>query len=221
MSTTYDTATVNRVAGYFQKPLPQIPEHGHDRQAIYTESILQAVLAMRALLDNTDKSIVLKAAQELFTLERTRLRHNRNISGCRDKLIPKWQSDRETVECFEDPGPQSPKQLENVAIAAHGKEARAELVEIERAKPEGESKHVHSTAGQALVIRCLKHWNVTACSILPGTFWEEYLRRTDSAGKSVPLPADKPPKVVPVSRKVDPTLVADWNVELDFGEPTA
>src|SRR5436189_1911400 len=54
MTTTHETATINRVAGYFQKPLPEIPDNDFDRQAFYTESILQAVAAMRGLLTSGD-----------------------------------------------------------------------------------------------------------------------------------------------------------------------
>jgi hypothetical protein len=193
MTTTYEPAAVNRVAGYFAKPLPEIPDDDFGRQAFYTEAILQAVAAMRELLAHSNPAIALKAAQELFALERTRLRHKLDISGCREKAIPKWKLDQEKLEALNDPGPPSPGQLESAAFEAHAKEAQAELRKAEVAKPEAERKLVHSQAGRATVTRCLKHWNVTALSIPVGTFWREYLQR--------PVPA----KVV--NRKAKPAVV--------------
>jgi len=193
MVATQNSAPVNRVAGYFQKPMPEIPDNDFDRQAMYTESIFQAVAALRELLNCGDKAIVLKAARELFQLERTRLRHHRNISGCRVKDIPKWQRDEELIASLDASGPPSPKQLEREAVDAHSREAQAELRKVEEAKPENERKKVHSQAGRALVARCLKHWNVTAQSIPVGHFWKEYLLRPVVAKKVVrKLPGAKP-----------------------------
>jgi len=158
---------------------------------------------------------VLAAAQELFALERTRLRHRRNISGCRVKDIPQWQADQELRERLDASGPPSPKQLENEAIAAHGREAQAELRKAEEAKPANERKKVHSSAGSSLVVRCLKQWNVTGRSIPLGEFWKEYLRRPVAAKVGVPRVNPNPTAAFPMPGKVDPTTVADWNV--DFG----
>jgi hypothetical protein len=216
MTTTREPATINRVADYFQRPLPEIPDSDFDRQAMYSESILQAVRAMRGLLGHADSSNARAAAQELLLLERTPLRHHRGISGCREKPIPKWKLDQESMECFNDPGPPSPQQLETAAIEAHAKEAQAELRKAEEAKPRNERKHVHSAAGRATVLRCLKHWNVTAQSIPVGTFWWEYLNRSVPAKVVVrrtpnAKPASASPAAIP--RRVDPTVVADWNVD--------
>jgi hypothetical protein len=181
----------NRIAGFYEAPLPEIPDSDFERQDVYSESILQAVLAMRALLNHSDKAIVLKAAQELFTLERTRLRHKRSVTGCREKPIPKWQADRETVEREFSPGPPTEQQLEEEAIEAHAKEVQAELRKAEEAKPANERKKVHSEAGRATVVRWLKHWKVSAASIPAGGFWDAYLERPVAAkprAKKVPPP---------------------------------
>jgi hypothetical protein len=167
----------NRIAGFYEAPLPEIPDSDFDRQTLFTESVMQAVLAMRALLNHSDKAIVLKAAQELFTLERTRLRHKRSVTGCREKPIPKWQSDREMVEREFSPGPPTDEQREREAVDAHAKEAQAELRKAEEAKPVHERKNVHSQAGRATVARFLKRWNMKATSIPLGGFWEAYLQR--------------------------------------------
>ena len=87
------------------------------------------------------------------------------------------------METFNDPGPPSPKQLENEAFEAHAKEAQAELRKAEEAKPESERKPVHSQAGRGLVARCLKEWKIPAQSIPVGTFWKEYLQRPVLAKK--------------------------------------
>jgi hypothetical protein len=213
MATTVEPAAVNRIAGYFANPLPEIPADDFGRHAFYTEAILQAVAAMRGLLKSNDTAMVLKAAQELFALERTRLRHHREMTGCREKPIPKWKQDQEKMEALNAVGPPSPGQLESAAFEAHAKEAQAELRKAEEAKPEGERKPVHSQAGRATVTRFLKHWNVTAQSIPAGTFWQEYLQRPVPAKKVERRPPAKTP-AVPIPRRVDPTLVADWNVDL-------
>jgi hypothetical protein len=194
MVATHEPAAVNRVAGYFQKPLPEIPTDDFGRQAFYTEAILQAVAAIRGLLNSNDQAIVLKAAQELFALERTRLRHKLEITGCREKPIPKWKLDQEKMEALNDPGPPSPGQLEREAVDAHGKEAQAELRKAEEAKPANERKKVHSQAGRALVARCLKEWKITARSIPAGGFWREYLQRpvpAKTVERSKPTPDRK------------------------------
>jgi hypothetical protein len=177
MATTQPAATVNRVAHYFHNPLPEIPDDDFERQAFYSEAILQAVAAMRGLLNSNDPTMVLKAARELFALERTRLRHKLGITGCREKAVPKWKLDQERMEALNDPGPPSEKQLEGEAVEAHSKEAQAELRKAEEAKPANERKKVHSQAGRALVARCLKEWKVSARSIPAGGFWREYLSR--------------------------------------------
>jgi hypothetical protein len=187
----------NRIAGFYEKPLPEIPDSDFDRQTMFTESVMQEVLAMRALLNHSDKTIVMQAAKELFALERTRLRHKRDLSGCREKPIPKWQSDREMIESELSPGPASPEQLEEEAIDAHAKEAQAELRKAEEAKPANERKKVHSQAGRATVVRFLKRWNVTAASIPLGGFWNAYIQR----------PVEAKPKAKrkrPLPRKGDP-----------------
>jgi hypothetical protein len=177
MVATHEPAAVNRVAGYFQKPLPEIPTDDFGRQAFYTEAILQAVAAMRGLLNSNDQAIVMKAAQELFALERTRLRHKLDVTGCREKAVPRWKLDREKMEALDAKGPPTEQDLEYDAIDAHSKEAQAELRKAEEAKPANERKKVHSQAGRALVARCLKEWKITARSIPVGGFWREYLQR--------------------------------------------
>ena len=180
MSTTYDTATVNRVAGHFERPLTQLPEHPHDRQALLADCVMQAVVTMRGLLNNGDKGLAFKAAEAILSLEQSRIRHGANVAGCRGKMVPKWEEMQEIKEAFEDPGPArepTPEEIEAAAFKLHSQEVREELQKLEQKKPEKDRMKVPANAGAKFVRARLEVWGVGAASIPAGSFWKEWIRR--------------------------------------------
>jgi len=188
MSNTYEPATVNRVAGYFERPLPQLPEHPHDRQALLADCVLQAVVTMRGLLNNGDKGLAFKAAEAILSLEQSRMRHSANVAGCRSKMIPKWEEMQEIKEAFHDPGPArepTPEEIEEAAFKIHAQEVREELVKLEAKKPEKDRMKVAANAGAKFVRGRLESWGVSAASIPAGSFWKEWIVRDLRKGKPV------------------------------------
>ncbi len=177
MHSTVQTNTVNRVAGYFEQPLPEIPAHPHERQDMLAETVMQAVQAMRGLLKSTDKSIVLKAAEAILALEQTRIRHGTNVIGCRGRLIPDWESRKEMQDCITATAPPTAAEIEENAAKEHAAEVRAELKKLEETKPLNERKKVAPNAGRVFVQNCLKDWNIPAATIPAGKFWDEFLQR--------------------------------------------
>jgi hypothetical protein len=169
--------TANRLADYFEQPLPEIPGDPCERQDQLAETVLQAVQTLRGLLRNTDKAIVLRAAEAILTLENTRIRHGSNVTGCRERLRPDWECRKELDECVTSSAPPTEQEKEDEAFAKHAAEVRKELVALESEKPTGERKPVAAKTGRTFVRACLTDWNRTATSIPAGTFWREFLKR--------------------------------------------
>jgi hypothetical protein len=177
MHSTAPTNSVNRVADYFDRPLPEIPAHPHDRQDMLAETVLQAVQAMRGLLKSADKAIVLKAAEAILALEQTRIRHGTNVIGCRVRLIPDWESRKEMQDCITATAPPTAAEVEENAAKEHAMEVRAELKKLEETKPAAERKKVAPNAGRVFVQNCLKDWNIPASAVPAGKFWDAFLQR--------------------------------------------
>ena len=190
--TTTASPPVNRVAGYFERPPTQLPEHPHDRQALLADCVLQAVVTMRGLLNNGDKGLAFKAAEAILSLEQSRIRHGANVAGCRSKMVPKWEEMQEIKETFEDPGPgrePTPEEIEAAAFKLHAQEVREELQKMEAEKPEKDRTKVSANAGAKFVRGRLDNWGVSAASIPAGTFWKEWIRRDLRKG----VPVDEGP----------------------------
>jgi hypothetical protein len=77
-------APANRMSGYFatNKPKRELPKTPQERHDLLSDCVMEAILAARDLLNDEDKSVVLKAAETILKVERTRIRHDRNVSGC-------------------------------------------------------------------------------------------------------------------------------------------
>jgi hypothetical protein len=80
-------AVAHRLSGYFATPKkPEYPQSEQERYEIFSDCVMAAILAARKLLTSEDPAVVLKAAETILKIERTRIRHNRNVSGCRPPL---------------------------------------------------------------------------------------------------------------------------------------
>jgi hypothetical protein len=93
----------NRMSGYFAtaKPKRQLPKTPQERHELLSDCVMEAILAARDLLNDEDKSVVLKAAETILKVERTRIRHDRNVSGCippLQKIDPSQFEEQEDAE---------------------------------------------------------------------------------------------------------------------------
>jgi hypothetical protein len=77
-------ALVNRTAAYFAKTVESAPLPTTDtgRYEFFTAAIMKTVAKLTAMLDSDDPKQVMYAADKLLGLERTRIRHARNVVGC-------------------------------------------------------------------------------------------------------------------------------------------
>ncbi len=78
------TTSANRVAPYLSEPkktLPPLPATPEARQALLSDAVFAAVLALQAQLTHHDPAVVQKAAGMILDFEKTRLRHGRPVAG--------------------------------------------------------------------------------------------------------------------------------------------
>lgn len=72
---------VNRIASYIAPaPLP-VPATPEAKQAAWGDALFAAALFYRARLTHPDPDVAERAARALFDLEKTRLRHGRDLAG--------------------------------------------------------------------------------------------------------------------------------------------
>jgi hypothetical protein len=71
----------NRIAGHFAPaPLP-VPATPEGKQAVWGEAVFAAALFYQARLAHPDPEVAERAARAIFDLEKTRLRHGREVAG--------------------------------------------------------------------------------------------------------------------------------------------
>ncbi len=93
----------NRIAGQFAPapiPVPATPE---GKQAAWGEAVFAAALFYQSQLAHPDERVAERAARALFDLEKTRLRHGRDLAGATE---PKATDD--TVRARDDDRPKLP-----------------------------------------------------------------------------------------------------------------
>jgi len=74
---------VNRIAKHLDTP-PAPPADTRGRYEFVSEAVLRAVAAVTRLLDDDDPAVVLKAAKMILDVEKTRMRHGREVHGAPD-----------------------------------------------------------------------------------------------------------------------------------------
>jgi hypothetical protein len=79
----------NRVSPYLNDPPA--------RQEVLGDAVIAAVVALQGLLRHDDPAVVLKSAAMILDLERTRLRHDRPISGTEPTTRPAPPVEPETT----------------------------------------------------------------------------------------------------------------------------
>ncbi len=78
------TLPMNRIAAHFDSPpaeLPQLPASARERGRLWSDTVFQAVAALRLQLTHRDTAVVAAAANSILELERTRMRHGKLVAG--------------------------------------------------------------------------------------------------------------------------------------------
>ena len=71
----------NRIAGQFDTPEPELPKSARERGKLWSDTVFQAVLALKKQLRSPDAHIVMAAATTIIDLEQTRMRHSSTLAG--------------------------------------------------------------------------------------------------------------------------------------------
>jgi len=90
---------VNRIIRHLDAP-PAPPADTRGRYEFVSDAVLRAVAAVTRLLDDDDPAVVLKAAKMILDVEKTRMRHGREVHGApdpyreetREMLGPIWNN---------------------------------------------------------------------------------------------------------------------------------
>ena len=140
----------NRIAGVDSAPArAPLPDCERERGRLWNDAVLKAVLALQKQLGSLNEEIVAAAANSILELERTRMRHDKTVSGTRTDPSyaepPDAEVEREHPEFTEE---------EKAIVEAHAREVRASA---EGPMTEGESV--------AFVIDKLGRWEIR-----PGEF---------------------------------------------------
>jgi hypothetical protein len=120
MIATAPPTVVNRIAGYVSSPPPPVPATPERKQAAWGEALFAAAMLYQSRLAHPDPEVAERAARSIFDLEKTRLRHGRELAG-----TPKPEAPAPPAE-----GPKLPTQAD---VERLGKiaELTAEAVDFE------------------------------------------------------------------------------------------
>ena len=127
----------SRVARHFETPEPVLPKSARERGKLWSDAVFQAVLAMKKLLRSNDTNVVMMAANALLELERTRMRHTKELAGS--------ASVSEAQEEYEADQREEEADREARYAAAKAKEANKK----ESSSPEGKALAEHARHTQA------------------------------------------------------------------------
>ncbi len=144
------TLTRNRIGRDSPASLKrELPKSELERKELWGDAVLEAVMALREQLNSRNEQIVAAAANSILELERTRMRHDKLISGTHVQMAPS------------EPPPlpdDDPKLLNE-----HACEVRKHMEQLV-GRPMSEAESVD------YVVEKLESWRVRASQIHPGEF---------------------------------------------------
>ena len=73
--------THNRIATHLPTPESELPKSARERGKLWSDTVFQAVLALKAQLRSPDATVVMAAANAILEMERTRMRHAKHLAG--------------------------------------------------------------------------------------------------------------------------------------------
>ena len=158
------TPTHNRIATHFQSPEPELPKSARERGKLWSDTVFQAILALKAQLRSPDAHIVMAAANSILEMERTRMRHAKDLAGSQHVSEAQEEFEAEEREVRESDRARrdqlaAAKARVKVAVAPtladHARAARAVFEQMDRDMTEAESleftegflKHLGRKAG--------------------------------------------------------------------------
>ncbi len=140
------TLPMNRVGHYFDAAAteePELPKSARERGRLWSDTVFQAVLALRKQLASRDDATAAAAANSILELERTRMRHGQRVAGSeevseaqeeyeaeQDRAAERFRVRRaEAAQPVSMPAetapPPEPKRPDRPALAGHVREAGA------------------------------------------------------------------------------------------------
>ena len=129
----------SRIATHRDSPspireLPALPTSARERGKIWSDTLFHSVFALRQLLTSDDPAVVLRAVELTFELERTRLRHSKELAGSESVSDAQLQYEADQEE--EDEACRARCAESNAAKAAEVAQAPAPLAESIEAEDE-------------------------------------------------------------------------------------
>jgi hypothetical protein len=157
-------ALVNRTAAYFAKTVESepLPTTDAGRYEFFIAAIMKTVAKLTAMLDSDDPKQVMYAADKLLGLERTRIRHARNVVGCQQAVPVEAVAPPAATEDADEfdgivPTKSTFKYAANdvEALACHIAELKAAFNKRAESKP-GRYRMIDDEKAEAIVRRHLK-----------------------------------------------------------------
>ena len=186
------TIPMNRIGAHFDTSpaeLPELPQSARGRGQLWSDTVFQAVLALKKQLTHRDVAVAAAAANSIIELERTRMRHGTSVAG--SELVSSAQLEYEAEQSrkfdyFNKPTEQPEARSNEQALAEH-------IAEVGEAAERSGKQLPGSPAGY--VVWQLKKWGIGANAI-PKDGFTDYLR-----GRGTGLEAADTPSVVGASGK--------------------
>ena len=145
--------------------LPPLPKSSRERGELWSDAVLHAVLTLKRQLTHQDAAIAMGAANSILELERTRIRHGRNVAGSEIVTEARRQFDEEESRRH-DRMEVKPSAKPDVAAGARTDEQAfaehvAEVTEYSEDDPLG-------VPPERFVTWLLDSWNLAASAIPAG-----------------------------------------------------
>ncbi len=171
------TLPMNRL-GFDSPPaeLPELPLSARERGRLWSDTVFQAVLALKKQLTHRDADIVAAAANSILELERTRMRHGKLLAGSEEVSEAQLEYEEEQryeSEMYEKRRAEKRAASESEAMPADGPDSNARaLAEHAREAAEacekiGKPLPMHP---ERFVARLLCMWGLEADGIPIGGF---------------------------------------------------
>ena len=142
--------------------LPPLPKSSRERGELWSDAVLHAVLTLKRHLTHQDAAIAMGAANSILELERTRIRHGRNVAGSEIVSEARRQFDEEESRRMEV----KPSVKPDVAVEGRTDEQAfaehvAEVTEYSEDDPLG-------VPPERFVTWLLGSWNLAASAVPAG-----------------------------------------------------
>ena len=158
------TLPINRIgfdSHRIEAELPPLPKSSRERGELWSDAVLHAVLTLKRHLTHQDAAIAMGAANSILELERTRIRHGRNVAGSEIVTEARRQFDEEESRRHDrmeaKPEVVAGARTEDQAFAEHV----AEMTEYSEDDPLG-------APPERFVTWLLGSWNLPASAVPAG-----------------------------------------------------